>query len=137
MDIAVGSTLTWAWPIILTAVALVLTAVVNQAAWTAQAKKITTIIVAGLVGAVYAVAAGLITEVPQEWSQVITVWLVNAAIILVCGQGVYTFVKNPLAKLEAATSITPAPADADGDLEDVTADMAADVSETAGPPEDA
>lgn len=134
MDITIGSTLAWAWPLILTAIALVLTSVVNQPSWTPQAKKATTIIVAGVVGAAYAIAAGLIAEVPEDWSRIATRIIVVAAIILVCGQAVYQFLKNPLTKIESATAITPpVPATAEGDSEDVSADAAPDVADDTAP----
>ncbi len=133
MDITVGSTLSWAWPLILTAIALVLTSVVNQPSWSPQAKKLATIIVAGVVGAVYAIAAGLIAEVPDAWSQIVTRLIVVAAIILVCGQAVYQFLKSPLTKIESATAITPALTTAEGDAEDVSADAAPDVADDSAP----
>ena len=107
MDVTIGSTLAWAWPILLTAIALVLTSLINQPGWSARTKKTVTMIVAGVVGLVYAVASGMIAEVPEAWSAILTRWLVIAAIILVCGQAVYRFLKTPLTALEAVTSPQP------------------------------
>ena len=104
MDVTIGSTLAWAWPLLLTAIALVLTSLINQPGWSAQTKKLVTMIVAGVVGLVYAIASGMIAEVPEAWSAILTRWLVIAAIILVCGQAVYRFLKTPLTALEAVTS---------------------------------
>ena len=104
MDITIGSTLAWAWPLLLTAIALVLTSLINQPGWSARTKKLVTMIVAGVVGLVYAIASGMIAEVPEAWSAILTRWLVIAAIILVCGQAVYRFLKTPLTALEAVTS---------------------------------
>jgi hypothetical protein len=133
MDITVGSTLTWAWPLILTAISLVLTAFINQVSWSTRTKKAVTIAVAGFVGLVYAIASGQISEVPAEWVASLTRWLVVAAIILVFGQAVYSFFKNPLATIEAKTSIAPVPAEAESSDDDaaIAADSADDAGDTA------
>lgn len=132
MDVATGTTLVWAWPIILAAIAMVLTAVVNQSQWSSQAKKLTTVIVSAVVGLVYAVAAGLISEVPQAWTAILVRALVVIAIIIVCGQAVYAFVKAPLTAIETVTSVKIPD---ESEVEEVGDDAAPDVDdeETAEP----
>lgn len=126
MEVTTGTTLVWAWPILLAAVAMLLTAVVNQSHWNSQAKKLTYVIVSAIVGTIYAIAAGLIKEVPSAWVANLVRLLVVVAIIIVCGQAVYKFLQAPLTAIETATSATPPD---ESEVEDTSDDAAPDVGD--------
>ena len=105
MNIELGNTLSWAWPIILSVIALPLISLVNGlAGWSANKKKATVVGVALVLAALYVVAAGLISEVPQEWSAYVTRALVITAIIVVVTQAVYNFLKPALTAIEESGS---------------------------------
>ena len=105
MNMELGDTLAWAWPIILTVVAMPLISLINGlAGWSKNKKKATVLAVAFVLGVLYTVAAGLISEVPAEWSAYVTRALVIAAIIVVVTQAVYGFFKPVLDSIENAVS---------------------------------
>lgn len=105
MDVVVGDTLAWAWPLLLALVALPLISIVNGLGQlTALQKKIAVLVVSLVLALIYIVASGMISEVPVELSQQVTRWLVIAAIIVVVTQAVYNFFKPVLTNLEDAVS---------------------------------
>ena len=83
MDVVLGDTLTWAWPIILAGIALPLISLINGlAGWSTTKKKITVVAVSVFLAVVYVIASGLIAEVPESWSIIVTRVLVIAAIAM-------------------------------------------------------
>lgn len=105
MNMELGDSLAWAWPIILTVVAMPLISLINGlAGWSKNKKKATVLGVAIVLGVIYTVAAGLISEVPAEWSAYVTRALVIAAIIVVVTQAVYNFFKPVLDRIENSVS---------------------------------
>ena len=105
MDVVLGDTLTWAWPIILAGIALPLVSLINGlAGWSTTKKKITVVAVSVFLAVVYVVASGLIAEVPESWSAIVTRVLVIAAIVIVVTQAVYGFFKPSLTSLEKKVS---------------------------------
>ena len=118
MNTEAVQTLAQAWPIWLSAVALLLQAVINQPGWTPAVKKAVAVGVAGVLAAVYAVASGQIPEVPAEWVDVLVHWLIVGATILVIGQAVYGFLKTPLAAIENTVLVVKPDTTGDGGLAD-------------------
>ena len=105
MDIIIGSTLAWAWPIILAAIALPLISIINGlAGWSTNKKRATVVGVSLVLAVLYVIAAGLISEVPQSWSDAVTRILVITAIVVVVTQAVYGFLKPGLTALESKVS---------------------------------
>ena len=105
MNMELGDSLAWAWPIILTVVAMPLISLINGlAGWSKNKKKATVLGVAIVLGVIYTVAAGLISEIPAEWSEYVTRALVIAAIIVVVTQAVYNFFKPVLDRIENSVS---------------------------------
>ena len=105
MNMELGDSLAWAWPIILTVVAMPLISLINGlAGWSKNKKKATVLVVAIVLGVLYTVAAGLISEVPAEWSAYVTRALVIAAIIVTATQAVYNFFKPALDRIENSVS---------------------------------
>ena len=72
--------------------------------WSAKTKRGVTLGVAAVLGTVYAVVFGAIGGFPPSAVATISSWLVDIAVILVCGQAVYGYLKPNLSKLEASTS---------------------------------
>ena len=102
MDLTLGSTLAWAWPILLAAVALPLISVINGlAGWSAAKKKATVVGVSLFLAVVYVVAARLITEVPADLSELVT------RIVVVVTQAVYNFLKPQLTAIETKVGGEP------------------------------
>ena len=105
MNIELGDTLAWAWPIILTVVAMPLISLINGlAGWSKNKKKATVVVVAFVLALLYTVSAGLIAEAPAEWSAYVTRALVITAIIVVVTQAVYGFFKPVLDRIENSVS---------------------------------
>lgn len=105
MDIVLGSTLTWAWPIILAGIALPLISLISGLAKLgSDAKRWLVIGVSLVLGVLYTVAAGLISEIPTAWSEYATRALVITAIVFVVTQAVYGFLKPSLTSLEQKVS---------------------------------
>ena len=105
MNMELGDSLAWAWPILLTVVAMPLISLINGlAGWSKNKKKATVLGVAIVLGVLYTVAAGLISEIPAEWSAYVTRALVIAAIIVVVTQAVYNFFKPVLDRIENSVS---------------------------------
>ena len=111
-------TLAQAWPIWLSAAALLLQAIINQPTWTPAAKKGVAVAVSAVLAAVYAVASGQIPEVPNEWVDVLVHWLIVGATILIIGQAVYGFLKTPLAAIENTVAVVKPDTTGDGGLAD-------------------
>ena len=105
MNMELGDSLAWAWPIILSVLALPLISFINGlAGWSTNKKKATVVGVAFVLGAIYTLAAGLITEIPQQWADYATRALVITAIIVVVTQAVYNFFKPVLDRIETGVS---------------------------------
>lgn len=105
MNIELGNTLSWAWPIILAVLALPLISFINGlTGWSTNKKKATVVGVALVLGVIYTIAAGLITEIPAAWSDYVTRALVITAIIVVVTQAVYNFFKPVLDSIENKVS---------------------------------
>ena len=105
MNMELGDSLTWAWPIILTVVAMPLISLINGlAGWSKNKKKATVVGVSLVLGVIYTIAAGLITEIPQQWAGYVTRALVITAIIVVVTQAVYNFFKPVLDRIETGVS---------------------------------
>ena len=105
MNIELGNTLSWAWPILLAGIAMPIISIINGlTGWSIQRKKATVVGVSVVLAVLYVIAAGLIVEIPQSWADIVTRVLVNAAIIVVVTQAVYNFFKPSLTKLENKVS---------------------------------
>ena len=105
MNMELGDSLAWAWPIILSVLALPLISFINGlAGWSTNKKKAIVVGVAFVLGAIYTLAAGLITEIPQQWAGYATRALVITAIIVVVTQAVYNFFKPVLDRIETGVS---------------------------------
>ena len=108
MQIELGSTLSWAWPIILSLLAMpLLSFIFGLGQFSSNTKRLVVVGVALVLGSLYAVASGLIQGVPPNVSDLVTQVLITAATILVVTQAVYNFLKPVLDTIESATSGTP------------------------------
>ena len=116
MDISIPTTFAAAWIVVLAAVALFVQAVVNQPRWSSTVKRWVTVGIAVVLGTLYMVATGAITELPTEVSETLTYWFIVVAGIIAVGQAVYNFLKPYLEKVEQATARGPLEAEQQPEL---------------------
>ena len=103
--IQLGTTLAWAFPIILAVIAMPLISIINGlAGWSATYKKLTVVGVSLVLGVLYVIASDMIQELPDSWAPATTRVLVVTATVIVVTQAVYKMIQGPLTALETFAS---------------------------------
>ena len=105
MDVVLPNDFASAWPLLLPFLALFVQAVINQPSWSAKAKRWVAVGVSVLMGVVYLIATGQISEIPVAAQAVVVRFVVVTVSVLVVAQAVYRFFKPVLEPIEEKTVI--------------------------------